>query len=93
MLQNIKLWEIPPEVLLQQNLPGLLPLLPLTQEGNRREVVEQMIQSLEQVGKENLLALGYAFAVRMLTQEIDQLWLKEMFMSVEHIDATRWRDL
>ena len=50
VFQNIKLWEIPPEVLLQQNLPGLLPLLPLTRGGNRREVVEQMFQSLEQVG-------------------------------------------
>jgi hypothetical protein len=31
VFRNIKLWEIPPEVLLRQNLPGLLPLLPLTQ--------------------------------------------------------------
>ena len=90
VFRNIKLWEIPPEVLLKQNLPGLLPLLPLTQEGDRREVVEQMVHSLEQVGNENLLALGYAFAVRMLTQEMDQLWLKEMFMSVENIFEGTW---
>jgi predicted transposase YdaD len=90
VFQNIKLWEIPPEILLKQNLPGLLPLLPLTQEGNRREVVEEMIRSLEQVGKKNLLALGYAFAARMLAQEMDQRWLKEMFMSVENIFEGTW---
>ncbi len=90
VFRNIKLWEIPPDVLLEQNLPGLLPLLPLTQEGNRREVVEQMIRRLEHVGNENLLALGYAFAGRMLTQETDQRWLKEMFMSVENIFEGTW---
>jgi predicted transposase YdaD len=90
VFQNIKLWEVPPEVLLKLDLPGLLPLLPLTQEGNRREVVEQMMSSLQQIGKTNLLALGYAFAVRLLTQEMDQQWLKENFMSVENIFEGTW---
>ena len=42
------------------------------------------------MGKEDLLALGYAFAVRMLTQETDQQWLKELFMSVENIFEGTW---
>ena len=49
-----------------------------------------MLRSLEQVGKENLLGLGYAFAVRMLAQEMDQRWLREMFMSVENIFEGTW---
>jgi hypothetical protein len=52
VFQNVKLWEIPPEVLIEQKLPGLLPLLPLTQDGKRREVAEQMMRILRQVGKE-----------------------------------------
>jgi predicted transposase YdaD len=90
VFQNVKLWEIPPEVLIEQNLPGLLPLLPLTQEGNRREVVEQMISSLQQVGKKELLALGYAFSARMFEQEVDQQWLKEKFKSMEDIFEETW---
>ena len=35
-------------------------------------------------------ALGYAFAVRLLAQEIDQRWLREMFMSVENIFEGTW---
>jgi predicted transposase YdaD len=89
VFQNIKLWEIAPDTLLEQNLPGLLPLLPLAQEGNRREVVQQMFQSLQQVGNKDLLALGYAFAVRKL-KKIDQPWLKELFMSVENIFEGTW---
>src|SRR5579859_2523227 len=41
MFQNIKLWEIPSRALLEQNLLGLLPLLPLTREGLQRETVEE----------------------------------------------------
>jgi predicted transposase YdaD len=90
VFQNVKLWEIPPEVLIEQKLPGLLPLLPLTKEGNRREVVEQMMNSLQQTGKNELIALGYAFAVRLLEKEIDQQWLRENFMSVENIFEGTW---
>ena len=34
VFRNIKLWEIAPEMLLEQDLPCLLPLLPLTEYGN-----------------------------------------------------------
>jgi predicted transposase YdaD len=90
VFQNIKLWEIPPDVLIQQKLSGLLPLLPLTKEGNRREVVEQMISSLQQVGKKDLLALGYAFSALVFEQEPDQQWLREKFMSMEDILEESW---
>jgi predicted transposase YdaD len=53
-------------------------------------VVEQMVRSLVQVGKENLLALGYAIAMRKLTEETDQQWLEEMFMSMENIFEGTW---
>jgi hypothetical protein len=90
VFRNIKLWEMPPEVLLRQNLPGLWPLLPLTQGGDRREVVEQMISSLQQVGKKELLALGYALSTLVFEQESDQQWLREIFMSLEDNFEESW---
>ncbi len=83
VFQNIKLWEIASVSLLEQNLPGLLPLLPLTEDGNRREVVLQMFRRLQQADKKNLFVIGYRIALRML-EEIDQQWLKEMFMNDEN---------
>src|SRR5437763_1647627 len=41
---NVKLWEMPTETLKQPGLEGLLPLLTLTQEGNRPETVDEMIE-------------------------------------------------
>ena len=89
VFQNIKLWEIAPETLLEQNLPGLLPLLPLTEAGNRREVVQQMFSRLLQANKKDLLAIAYRIAVLML-KEIDQQWLKEVFMNEENIFEGTW---
>jgi hypothetical protein len=83
VFQNIKLWEIASVSLLEQNLPGLLPLLPLTEDGNRREVVLQMFHRLQQADKKNLFVIGYRMALRML-KEVDQQWLEEMVMNNEN---------
>src|SRR5579859_7269848 len=85
MFQNIKLWEIPSETLLEQNLPGLLPLLPLTREGQQRETVEQMYRRLQQAGKTDLLAIGYSIAFHALQQETEHQWLEKIFMENEKI--------
>ena len=83
VFRNIKLWEIPYEVLLQQNLPGLLPLLPLTQGGDQREVAERMIRNLQQVGDKELFAIGCTFLNLVFKQESDQQWLREKLMNIE----------
>src|SRR5579859_4907969 len=85
LFQNIKLWEIPSETLLEQNLPGLLPLLPLTREGQQRETVEQMYRRLQQAGKTDLLAIGYSIAFHALRQETEHQWLEEIFMENKNI--------
>src|SRR5262249_3405879 len=87
VFQNIKLWEIPSQALLEQNLPYLLPLVPLTREGDRREVLEQMVCRLQQADQKALLEIGYRIAYRML-KEIDRQWLKEMFMNDRYEDYT-----
>jgi hypothetical protein len=76
---TIKLWEVAPEVLEQQELVGLLPLLPLTKGGKKRETVERMITGLEKAGKQDLFVLGYAFSSLALTAEDDAQWLKTRF--------------
>jgi len=55
---TVKLWEIPGEFLKQEGIEGLLPLLPLTQNGVHHEVVDDMIVSLDRAGKSDLLPLA-----------------------------------
>jgi predicted transposase YdaD len=88
--QNIKLWEIPPEALKRHKLPGLLPLLPLTKEGKHQEVVEDMIESLQQAGKADLLPLAYAFSALIFQEKDEQQWLKERFAIMEDILEESW---
>ncbi len=88
--QNIKLWELAPEVFKEQNLPGLLPLLPLVKDGKHREVVEEMIESLQQAGREDLLPLGYAFSALLFKKKKEQQWLKERFDCMKDILEESW---
>src|SRR6266849_4580471 len=58
--RSIELWEVPTEMLKQKGLEGLLPLLPLTQGGKSRKVVEETIAQLQATGHRDLLPLSYA---------------------------------
>ena len=42
----IKLWEITAEELIQTNLIGLLPLVPLTKDGAQYEVIDEVTTNL-----------------------------------------------
>jgi hypothetical protein len=88
--QSIKLWEVPAKVLNQKGLEGLLPLLPLTQGGKSREVVEETIAQLQATGHQDLLPLSYAFAALVFTKSADKLWLKERFDKMHDILEGSW---
>jgi hypothetical protein len=90
--ENLFLWEIPPERLQQKGLEGLLPLLPLTQGAKeaRDKIVNDMIEGLRAAGKEDILALGYAFAGRVYTTKDDQKWLKRRFAMFEDFLEESW---
>lgn len=88
--KTIKLWEMPTEVLKQAGLEGLLPLLPLTKDGTRQEVVEEMITGLQVAGKEDLLPFGYAFAALIFNKVPDQDWLKRRFDMLKDILEESW---
>jgi predicted transposase YdaD len=84
----IRLWEIPTRELKEKGLAGLLPLLVLTEEGARREVVEDAIAGLTPLGEEpkrELLMLTYGFASLMLENSNDQEWLLWRFSMLEDI--------
>jgi len=80
--QNIKLWEVDPDVLRHGGLVGLFPLLPLTQAGIRPEVVEEAIVRVQKDGGEavpDLLSLTYLLAELVCENDNDLLWLDRRF--------------
>jgi len=81
--RSIELGKLAARELLQTDLVGLLPLLPLTQDGARREVVEEMITGLVSAQKTESLWIGYALASRVFKDDLK--WLKRRFAMLEDI--------
>src|SRR6266705_1266129 len=81
--RSIELGKLAAGELLQTGLVGLLPLLPLTQDGARREVVEEMITGLVSAEKTESLWIGYALASRVFKDDLK--WLKRRFAMLEDI--------
>lgn len=86
----IKLWEIPSEDILQTGLTGLLPLLPLTKDGARHEVVDEMVTRLVAAEQRRLLPLAKAFASLMFKDETDREWLERRFAVYRDIIEDSW---
>jgi hypothetical protein len=89
---NIFLWEILPETLKQKGLEGMLPLLPLTKGADlaRDAIIGDMIEGLRAASKEDVLALGYAFAGLVYESEDDRQWLKRRFEVFHDILEGSW---
>jgi len=83
--RNLKLWEVSPEEFKREGSEGLLALLPLTEGGNNREVVEEMIAELKARNRTDLLALGWVFAGLVLVGSDDKEWLKERFTAMKDL--------
>src|SRR5712692_4026411 len=81
--RSIELGKLVAGELLQTGLVGLLPLLPLTKDGARREVVEEMIAGLVSAEKTESLWIGYALASKVLKDDLK--WLKRRFAMLEDI--------
>jgi hypothetical protein len=90
--RNIFMWEVPPEVLKQPGLEGMLPLLPLAKGADeaRNAIVGDMIEGLRSAGKEDMLALGYAFAGLVYEKEDDRQWLKRRFAMFHDMLEESW---
>jgi predicted transposase YdaD len=85
--QSIELKALLPEEVLRTGLTGLLPLLPLTKNGARREIVETMFSRLLAAKKIELVPIGYTLASLAFSRENpgDQDWLFRRFHEMHDI--------
>ncbi len=90
--KNIFLWEEEPGRLLQSGFTGLLPLLPLMKGARqtRDETIGNMVEGLRTAGKDDILALGYAFAGLIYKTEDDKQWLKRRFAMFHEVLEDSW---
>ena len=74
---SIELHKVTAAELRQQGLAGLLALLPLTKDGARHEVIEEMIDGLVAAEQTESLWLGYALAAKVMRHDLP--WLRRRF--------------
>ena len=86
----IKLWEMAGEEIKKPGVEGMLPMLPLTRDGMRRERVEEMITRLQAVGREDLLAMAYSLAALAFKKTEDKAWLQRRFDMLKDILEESW---
>ena len=75
--ESIELGKLASDDLLAMEQPGLLPLLPLTRGGTKKEVMEQMFARLQDSEQVDLLAIGSTLASLVFKREpsSDLEWL------------------
>ena len=82
---NIKLWEIPVELFKDTELVALLPLVPLTQNGAKHEIIEETVDDIERLVqndtiKNELISLTLTLAsLAFLGKKPEQDWLVRRF--------------
>src|SRR5579859_244843 len=89
----IKLWEIPAMMLKQTGLVGIYPLMVLTKDGKRPEVVEEVITSLQQQEGEStkeLISLTYIIAALAFEKQEDLTWLKRRINKMQDFLEESW---
>jgi hypothetical protein len=88
--RNVQLWELSAEMLKQPGLEGMLPLLPLTKDGAEHQAIEDMIASLSDAGKQDLLPFAYTFAALVLDSEAERDWLRKRFNMLKDVLEESW---
>jgi hypothetical protein len=86
----IKLWEITAEELIQTNLIGLLPLVPLTKDGGQYEVIDEVVTKLASEKEYNLLEYARRFASLAFKDSTDREWLNRRFAVYKDILEDSW---
>jgi predicted transposase YdaD len=82
---SIELGELYTEEIRRTGRVGLLPLLLLTKDGARHEVVEEVITGLEVAEQYDLLPITKLLASLVLKSEADQVWLERRFALLDEI--------
>ncbi len=89
----IKMWEIPTEALLTVGPKGLLPLVPLTADGWRREAMEEAIALLMPEGEKpdvELLSILKTIGGLIYMRESDHEWLKWRCRMIDDLLTESW---
>jgi predicted transposase YdaD len=83
----VKLWEVATEELRDLGLVGLLPLLPLTNQGATQQVVEEVITGLSAVTEERsqvqLFPIAFTLSSLAFDRSEDKDWLIRRFRMLE----------
>lgn len=87
--QSVELYNVSTEELKEHGGLGFLPFLPLTRDGARREVVEDVIHEIAQLpnptDRDDLFGISLAFASLAFKQEENQFWLARRFAMLDDI--------
>jgi predicted transposase YdaD len=86
----VKLWEIPAETIFQMNLTGLLPLIPLTENGKRPEHIQAMIDGLAKKKEMDLLSISSIVGSLVFTEADEREWFKRRFFMFQDILRESW---
>jgi len=89
----IELCKVNTKSLLQRGLKGILPLVPLTQDGQDHDAIEYVIKELQQPGvqkAEELLSLTYGLAGLVFEQESEHDWLQRRFAMIDDVIEESW---
>ena len=84
---SIELAKLEAQEFLDLELPGLLPLLPLTKGGTQHERVLTMFNRLQQTARSDLMAVGAIFASLAYGQNntAEQTWLERVIQDMYDI--------
>ena len=86
----IKLWEMTAESLIRTRFVGLFPLLPLTKDGKRRKVVDEMVTNIVEAKQPALLRYAQMFSSLVFKDRDDKAWLERRFAAYNDILEESW---
>src|SRR5439155_18096438 len=86
---RVNMWEVPMSELREMKLDGLLPLIPLSKDGENLQVIEDMAEELRGKEQYNLLTIAKAFTEFRLGDKVDPAWIERVFyMSRDILENT-----
>ena len=86
----IKLWEMTADSLIKTRFVGLFPLLPLTKDGKRHEVVDEMVTRIVEAKQPALLRYAQMFSSLVFKDRDDKAWLERRFAVYNDILEESW---